>query len=476
MRPGQRGASAIDQPATDDEFDPRVLREHVASIYFSYDATCLVRVGFVIVLGVFIHLQTPHPLVWPFVALHLLLYLFLYLAPRWSSSAPLDENALWARRIISTVILLGFADALAPWLFVPAGNLPVTCVLMVLMMGNCARAAQSLRPLKAALIGYTLPMMGGLIVALALQGDRVHLFLATFAVIYLLMMLRVGVQEHKLLTESLTLRFEKEHLATRLCEQVAATERASEEKSRFLAAASHDLRQPLYAIALFGAALENALLDRPEGENAERLMRAVRVLGTSLDSMLDVSRLDAGVVTPDLQSVQLGALFVSLNHMFTAHAEQKGLQLRVRASGLWVRSDPHLLHRMLGNLIDNALKYTVRGGTSVTARARGDCVWIDVRDTGIGIESEHLGRIFEEFYQAHDPGKAQAHGLGIGLSIVHRLSGLLNHPVEVRSRPGRGSRFRLVLPVANPPSCVNITSVTRLSGATEAVEMNLPMP
>lgn len=460
MRPMTCEPPAIDKAS----LGPRVLREHIASIYFIYDTTCFMRAGFVIVLGAFIYLQTEHPLVWPFVGLHLLLCLFLYLAPRWSPSVPLGENALWRRRIIFTVTLLGVADALAPWFFVPAGNLPVTCVLMVVLMGNCARAVQSLRPLKAALVGYTLPMMGGLIVALVVQGDRVHLLLAIFSVLYLAMMLRVGVQEHKLLTESLTLRFENEYLAARLREQVAATERASEEKTRFLAAASHDLRQPLHAIALFGTALESELQDRPEGKNAERLMRAVRTLGTSLDSMLDVSLLDAGVVKPNLQPVQLDTLFVSLNHMFAAHADQKGLQLRVRASGLWVRSDPQLLHRILANLIDNALKYTVRGGATVTARVHGDRVWIDVHDTGIGIESEHLGHVFEEFYQGPKPGPGRAHGLGIGLSVVHRLSQLLDHSVEVRSRPGRGSRFRLVLPLdaeSRPEPAMTIHDATR---------------
>ncbi|WHO71413.1 HAMP domain-containing sensor histidine kinase [Rhizobium sp. BT03] len=105
------------------------------------------------------------------------------------------------------------------------------------------------------------------------------------------------------------------------------------------------------------------------------------------------------------------------------------------------------------------MKYTVRGGASVTARARGDRVWVDVRDTGIGIEAEHLGHVFEEFYQAHNPGSGRTHGLGIGLSVVHRLSRLLDHPVDVRSRPGRGSRFRLVLPVASPSSFSFMTSI-----------------
>ncbi|WP_307658956.1 ATP-binding response regulator [Variovorax paradoxus] len=428
----------------------QVLREHVASVYFNYNATFLARVVFVLVLGAFMYLQLGDPMVLPFVVLHLTLYLGMYFTPRWNPSVRAADSAWWARKITRIVTLLGFADALAPWIFVPAGNLPVTAALMVVMMGNCARAVQSLRPLKAALFGHTLPMMGGLIIALAWQRDSIHLFLAAFAAIYLFLMLRVGVQEHRLLADSLILRFEKEALAVRLEEQIAATERASQEKTRFLASASHDLRQPLHAIALFGAALENELRGRPEGVNAERLMRAVNALGTSLDTMLDVSKLDAGVVLPELQAVQLDGLFLPLNHMFSARAEQKELQLRVRASGLWVHSDPQLLHRLLSNLIDNALKYTASGGVTVTARARADAVWIEVRDTGIGIAPEQLGRIFEEFYQVGNLGRDRSQGLGIGLSIVQRLSRLLDHPMQVHSRPGRGTCFRVVLPAAGP--------------------------
>jgi signal transduction histidine kinase len=430
----------------DTPLNQRVLREHVASVYFNYNANFLARVVFVLVLGTFMYLQLGDPMVLPFVVLHLTLYLGMYFTPRWNPSVPAADSAWWARRITRIVTLLGFADALAPWIFVPAGNLPVTAALMVVMMGNCARAVQSLRPLKAALFGHTLPMMGGLIIALAWQRDSIHLFLAAFASIYLFLMLRVGVQEHRLLADSLVLRFEKEALAVRLEEQIAATERASQEKTRFLASASHDLRQPLHAIALFGAALENELRGRPEEVNAQRLMRAVNALGASLDIMLDISRLDAGVVTPVLQAVQLDALFLPLNHTFSAQAEQKQLQLRVRASGLWVRSDPQLLHRMLSNLLDNALKYTARGGVTVTARERGEFVWIEVRDTGIGIAPEQSNRIFEEFYQIDNPGRDRSRGLGIGLSIVQRLSHLLGHPVQMHSRLARGTHFRVVLP------------------------------
>ncbi len=236
--------------------------------------------------------------------------------------------------------------------------------------------------------------------------------------------------------------------AQALDEKIAAIEQASAEKTRFLATASHDLRQPMHAIALFGAAMERTLRDHPEGRNAERLMRAVDALGASLDAMLDVSRLDAGVVSASPRAVQLDTLLLPLNQLFLPQAGQKSLQLRVRASGLWVHSDPNLLYRMLSNLLDNALKYPRQGGVTVVARVRGAQVWLEVRDTGVGIASQQFKHIFEEFYQIDNPGRDRARGLGIGLSIVQRLARLLGHTVHVRSRLGRGTCFRLVLPLA----------------------------
>ena len=148
-------------------------------------------------------------------------------------------------------------------------------------------------------------------------------------------------------------------------------------------------------------------------------------------------------------------MFLALNNVFVAQAADLDLQLRLRATPCWVLSDPQLLQRLLSNLVHNALKYTTRGGVVVAARARGPLVWIDVCDTGIGIADEHLGRIFDEFYQIDNPGRDRTKGLGIGLSIVQRLSRLLAHPLQVRSRLHHGSRFRLVLPavtaLGSPP-------------------------
>jgi len=439
----------LNPPAAGATIGQRVLREHVASVWATRYTSIPAHLCFAAALGLFIYFKHDHPWALPWLAVLVTVDLYVLLTPGWHRGLPVSESPWWARKYARLVTLVSAATAAGPWFFISADNLVLTTVMVVVVMVSWTRAVQALWALKPALLGYGIPMMTGLIVALVAQGDSLHLFLAAFGAAHLLLTLRTGLRQNKVLTEALTLRFENEAMAARLGEQIAATERASAEKTRFLATASHDLRQPLHAIALFGAALENTLRDRPEGKNAERLMRAVNAVGTSLDTMLDVSRLDAGVVTPELTAVQLDALFLRLNHMFSAQAEQKSLQLRVRASGLRVRSDPQLLSRMLANLIDNALKYTVHGGVTVTARARGETVWIDVCDTGIGIASERLGQIFEEFYQIDNPGRDRARGLGIGLSIVQRLSRLLGHPVQVRSRLGRGTRFRLVLPVVD---------------------------
>jgi CheY-like chemotaxis protein len=156
------------------------------------------------------------------------------------------------------------------------------------------------------------------------------------------------------------------------------------------------------------------------------------------------------VIVPAVQAVPINSVFQAVNQMFASRADKKGLQLRLRASQLWVRTDPELLQRLLVNLVENAIKYTPQGGVLVVARARAEAVWIEVCDTGIGIAPEHLAHIFDEFYQVDNPGRDRTQGLGIGLSIVRRLSVLLSHPVQVISRPGHGSHFRAVLTAAQP--------------------------
>lgn len=438
------------EPAPD--IAQRVLREQVALLYANTGMAFTTDILLAWATGAVFYWQLRNPLVLAWLGLHLLQNLRYPLLWAYHRDPQAGErSAFWARRQCLGLLLYGSVWGVAPWLLLPADNLPMTVLLMLLMMGLTNSCIAAAAPLWASMPCLLLPMALGLVSALAWRGTAIYGFLAGCTCMYLLTCLYFARQQHLLLTRALLARFEKEALAEQLARQIEVSERLSAEKSRFLAAASHDLRQPLHAIALFGAVLEKELHGQPGQPHAQRLMHAVTLLGSSLDGMLDISRLDAGVVAPVLQDTPLNPLLQALQPQVAALAEEKGLQLRLRASPLWVHTDPALLQRLLGNLLDNALKYTHHGGVLLRARSQGAQVWLEVIDTGIGIAPAQQEPIFEEFYQVNNPGRDRSQGLGLGLSIVRRLSVLLQHPVQLHSRPGHGSRFRVVLPQVQPP-------------------------
>jgi signal transduction histidine kinase len=437
------------QTDTDPQTAQRVLREQVAALYAASWSSTLADTLLAWALCAVFYWRLHNPMVPVWFGLHFMQLLrYPLLSAYHRDPLASERSAFWAHRQARELLIYSCVWGLAPWLFMPADNLPMTALLMLIMMGISSAGVPAVAPRWQSVLSFVVPMMAGLISALAWRGDGVHLFLAVCCLLYLGATLHFARQQHLLLNNALLMRFEKESLAEKLSEQIVVAQRASEEKNRFFAAANHDLRQPLHAIALFGAVLEKELQGRPEHTHATRLMRAVHALSGSLDTMLDVSRLDAGVIVPSWQAMPLNPLFQVLNQLFASRAEEKGLQLRLRASPLWVRTDPHLLQRLLANLLENAIKYTTQGGVLVVARARGESVWIEVLDTGIGMAPEHIASIFDEFYQINNPGRDRTQGLGIGLSIVRRLSELLGHPVTVQSHLGRGSRFRVVVPLA----------------------------
>jgi signal transduction histidine kinase/CheY-like chemotaxis protein len=231
--------------------------------------------------------------------------------------------------------------------------------------------------------------------------------------------------------------------------QQKIAESANSAKTRFLAAASHDLRQPITTIGLLGDLLWEQLREPDIKPLVDQLREATRATESLLVGLMDVSRLDAGVEQPDLQPVRLAELFDSLRANAQAAAVAKGLRLRFRAGHRAALSDPILLGRELRNLVDNAIRYTRAGGVLVAARPHGSSsVRIEVWDTGIGIEAHQFDRIFEEFYQVGNVARDRRLGTGLGLAIVQRTAHLLGHTVRLRSVPGRGSCFSIVLPAA----------------------------
>ncbi len=239
-------------------------------------------------------------------------------------------------------------------------------------------------------------------------------------------------------------------LEARIAERTEQLADANQAKTRFLAAASHDLRQPMHALALTVGELRETARSPELAVLARRIDRSVDALEDLLDALLDISKLDAGAIAPEKQAFPLRPLLERLADEFAPAAEAKGLRLRVVPTALWTESDPTLLGRILLNLVANAVRYTRAGGIVVGCRRRGSDAEIVVADSGIGIAADDRARIFQEFYQAGNPERDRAKGLGLGLAIVDRVARLLGHPVSVRSQPGRGSAFGVRVSVVAP--------------------------
>jgi signal transduction histidine kinase/CheY-like chemotaxis protein len=235
-------------------------------------------------------------------------------------------------------------------------------------------------------------------------------------------------------------------------ERTHQLELANHAKSRFLAAASHDLRQPLHALGLFVAQLRVRMSASERKRIIAQIDAAMAAMNELFNALLDISKLDAGALSPEITEFPVAQLLARMERTFGGAAREKGLSLVVVRSRAWVRSDFILLERVLLNLVSNAVRYTARGSILVGCRRRGRHLRIDVCDTGPGIPEDQRENIFGEFYRLGQGDRHRQSGLGLGLAIVERLCQLLDHPIELASRLGRGSRFAVVVPAVPAPA------------------------
>jgi signal transduction histidine kinase/CheY-like chemotaxis protein len=259
---------------------------------------------------------------------------------------------------------------------------------------------------------------------------------------------------YHMLRETIRLRLENVELVSHLQEERDRAQAADRAKTRFLAAASHDLRQPIHALSLLITTLamlghRGAVASGDARDLAGKAKSIVGNLSALLNGLLDISRLDAGVVTVARETVNLSQLFYHLSNEFAPAAKDRGLDWRIVECRLLVDSDPMMLKRILGNLLSNAFRYTRSGGVLLGCRRRGASVEIQIWDTGPGIPADQQTIVFEEFVQLQNPARDRAQGLGLGLAIVRRTTVLLQHPLKLVSVTGRGSMFSVTVPKAS---------------------------
>jgi two-component system, sensor histidine kinase len=375
---------------------------------------------------------------------------------RFFARAPADDELEpWARR---SALYMGVAGAI--WgstmlLFAHPGQ-PITVALTLCgLYGISGGSVPGNAYNPAGLYAFVGTIFAFVLARLLAIGDFDYAVLGFASVGFALIMIGFCRVQARAIGESFRIRFENEELLAALAREKAEAdaartkaESASLAKSQFLAAASHDLRQPLYALGLFSASLKELKLDAAGRETVARIGGSIGAMERLFDGLLDISKLEAGAVIAHPEPVNIDALFDRLSGYHRPIALAKGLDLRLHSDGEWVMTDPVLIEQVMSNLIANAIRCTETGGVLIAARPRDGALRFEVWDTGIGIAEADRARIFEEFVQLCNPERDRRKGLGLGLSIARRAAELLGARIAVASRPGKGSRFSFCQPLS----------------------------
>lgn len=327
-------------------------------------------------------------------------------------------------------------------LFVGAEHSDYSLLYIILYAGVIGGGLNATAFSRPAMLSFSIACNLPVIWGAFLIPDYFHTWSAVASVIYTLILLRLTLNVNAFLINALERREREASLAKKL-------EIANQEKSRFFAAASHDLRQPLQAIHFFQYALDKSLEKPQDREVLGKLQEATESLTGLLDSLLDISRLDAGAIEINKHPVSAHELLERVYHRYFSIAADAGISLEYVPSQVRLHTDPKQLERILQNFVTNAIKHMGRQGRIVLGGRRGNnALRIEVHDNGVGIPPSAQEIIFTEFYQLNNPERNRQKGLGLGLSIIRRLAGLLDHEIGLKSREGRGSIFFITVPLS----------------------------
>jgi signal transduction histidine kinase/FixJ family two-component response regulator len=370
---------------------------------------------------------------------------------RWILKRP-DRYSLGAveLQMVSLAIVSGAGIGMSSLLFVPVLMVEDQLLLGLIVFAASAGSVAVAQASRLIIAAYS----SALLVTADIGWLRLYphhaLPMIVLDVLYLGLLIAVASESKRLLRRSIAVRRERDQMVRRLeqsnvevLQAVRRAEDAAMARSRVLAAASHDLRQPLHALSLYSAILNAEPEPEALREVSSKIDEIVHTLGSLVHGLLDLSQLSTGHYVPQIRTFRLDLMVSSICSEYASISQQSGLDLTIDTLPLAVHADPLAISRILRNLVDNAFKYTQQGSVTVSLRREGSEAVLGVRDTGAGIpESEHA-RIFEEFYQLRNPGRDRVRGVGLGLAIVKRLADLIGAGIALRSREGEGTMLEL---------------------------------
>jgi signal transduction histidine kinase len=406
---------------------------------------------------------------------------YVWLRYAFHKAAPRDDElSPWVAKHVLGLLVCGLNWGLSALVFgLPLSNTVWPIMLMTLAGTAVTSLAVFTSFFPAHLVFTTALLIPVQLVSLA-RATQINTIGTALCVVLLLILLAQGHRQGRSLLQVLRIRRENERLVGQLQQENTAKEnalvqatQATDAKTRFFSAVSHDVRQPLYSLSLLMTAVRGAHESSERDALLDRMQQSVDMLDGLFTQLLEVSALEARAMQPNFEPVALAPMLAEVTQVFEARARAKGLALTIDADNMWVHADRQCLQRVLVNLLSNATNYTEQGSVVLAARECGDVVVLSVRDSGSGIAPAMQERIFEEFFRgAHAQAHTSSNGFGLGLPIVRRLLRAMNTDVHLQSTPGKGSVFSFNLRVSPPPTQAPVqvaADIDVLTGATIGV-------
>ncbi|ASJ75829.1 hybrid sensor histidine kinase/response regulator [Granulosicoccus antarcticus] len=435
---------------TQRHIEPRVAVEAIDFVYANLIDVSRLQVLFPLIIAVLYWPLVSHSLIVVWCIASISIYLArIFLALAYKRKDPDNYSPYrWGLYFTATCLVSGLLWGTSGWLFfVPDAESQQT-ILYVLIVGTAAGAIIISSYWMIGYLAYAIPAISLLSLNLFFRGDVDDAILGGILFLYLGMVIGVARKVRVQAYSGINLRFDNLDLVEQLREQKLEAERSNRAKTQFLAAANHDLRQPVHALSLLSYSIKSEL-DSDRGKSLYiHLSQAIDNLSSLLSSLLDLSQLDAGAMKVQLSEFSVASIAASVQSEYQSLAEARNITLKVIACRGGVSTDFVLLRRLIGNLVSNAIRHTHAGGVLVAFRHRGEKVLVQVWDTGIGIpESEHK-EIFREFYQVANPQRNSENGLGLGLAICTRIANLLHTTLTLKSQVDKGTLLSFCLPSA----------------------------